>query len=65
MSAIPIEVKKRRHCLLFVAPEGKPVTEYLPDNHEGRQIYGLVRDPTPEKGRESRHQVVPSGSTTG
>ena len=41
------------HCLLFVTPEGKPVTEYLPENHEGRQIYGLVKDPTPEQGREA------------
>ncbi len=59
------EVKKRRwicacdemqifkycHCLLFVTPEGLPVTEYLPEWHEGRQIYGLVKDPTPDKGR--------------
>ena len=45
------------HCLLFVTPEGLPVTEYLPEDHEGRQVYGLVRDPTPDKGRESRHQV--------
>src|SRR5262249_7039854 len=40
------------HCLLFVTPEGLPVTEYLPEGHEGRQVYGLVRDPTPGKGRE-------------
>jgi ferredoxin-thioredoxin reductase catalytic chain len=45
------------HCLLFVTPEGLPVTEYLPQEHEGRQIYGLVRDQTPDKGREARHQV--------
>ncbi len=42
------------HCLLFVTPEGKPITEYLPDSHEGREIYGLVKDPTPDKGREAR-----------
>jgi ferredoxin-thioredoxin reductase catalytic chain len=41
------------HCLLFVTPEGLPITEYLPEDHEGRQIYGLVRDPTPGKGREA------------
>lgn len=41
------------HCLLFVTPEGLPVTEYLPEDHEGRQIYGLVKDPTPGKGREA------------
>ena len=45
------------HCLLFVTPEGKPITEYLPEDHEGRQIYGLVKDPTPDKGREARHQT--------
>jgi ferredoxin-thioredoxin reductase catalytic chain len=40
------------HCLLFVTPEGLPITEYLPADHEGRQAYGLVKDPTPDKGRE-------------
>lgn len=59
------EVKKRRwicacdemqifkycHCLLFTTGEGLPITEYLPEWHEGRQIYGLVKDPTPDKGR--------------
>ena len=40
------------HCLLFVTPEGMPITEHLPEDHEGRQIYGLVKDPTPGKGRE-------------
>ncbi len=51
------------HCLLFVTPEGLPITEYLPEGHEGREIYGIVKDPTPEKGRESRHKVQ-SVSTT-
>lgn len=41
------------HCLLFVTPTGLPITEYLPPDHEGRQIYGLVPDPTPDKGREA------------
>jgi ferredoxin-thioredoxin reductase catalytic chain len=45
------------HCLLFVTPEGLPITEHLPDDHEGRQIYGLVKDPTPDKGREARFKV--------
>ncbi len=45
------------HCLLFVSPEGLPVTEYLPEEHEGRKTYGLVNDPTPDKGREARHQI--------
>ena len=48
------EMKKWKycHCLLFVNPEGMPITEYLPEDHEGRQSYGLVKDPTPGKGRE-------------
>ena len=41
------------HCLLFVRPDGKPITEYLPEDHEGRKIYGITTDPTPDKGRES------------
>jgi len=34
----------------------------LPEGHEGREIYGLVEDPTPDKGRalaralEKQHQ---------
>ena len=44
------------HCLLFVTPEGLPITEYLPEGHEGREIYGVVPDPTPDRGREARHQ---------
>ncbi|MCS7003116.1 MAG: ferredoxin:thioredoxin reductase [Dehalococcoidia bacterium] len=39
------------HCLLFVTESGLPITEYLPEGHEGRAIYGLVPDPTPDKGR--------------
>lgn len=45
------------HCLLFVRPDGLPITEYLPEGHEGRDIYGVVNDPTPDKGRESRHNT--------
>jgi ferredoxin-thioredoxin reductase catalytic chain len=45
------------HCLLFVTSVGLPVTEHLPEDHEARQIYGLVPDPTPDKGREARHHV--------
>jgi hypothetical protein len=37
---------------------GLPITEYLPEGHEGRQVYGLVTDPTPDKGREARHKVA-------
>jgi ferredoxin-thioredoxin reductase catalytic chain len=39
------------HCLLFVTPEGLPITEYLPEGHEGRDAYGVVKDPVPDKGR--------------
>jgi ferredoxin-thioredoxin reductase catalytic chain len=39
------------HCLLFTGPDGRPITEHLPDGHEGREIWGLVADPTPESGR--------------
>ncbi len=46
-----MQIFKYCHCLLFVTPEGLPITEYLPPWHEGRQIYGLVKDPTPDKGR--------------
>jgi ferredoxin-thioredoxin reductase catalytic chain len=41
------------HCLLFVRPGGLPITEHLPKGHEGREIWGVVADPTPELGRES------------
>jgi ferredoxin-thioredoxin reductase catalytic chain len=52
------EMKKWKycHCLLFVTPEGLPITEYLPEGHPGRQVYGRVADPTPGKGREGRDQ---------
>lgn len=39
------------HCLLFVTESGLPITEHLPADHEGREIYGLVQDPTPGQGR--------------
>lgn len=49
------EMKKWKycHCLLFVTKEGLPITEHLPEDHEGREIYGIVKDPTPDKGREA------------
>jgi ferredoxin-thioredoxin reductase catalytic chain len=40
-----------------VNPEGIPITEYLPEDHEGREIYGLVKDPHPDKGRALRHRA--------
>lgn len=48
------EMKKYKycHCLLFVRPDGMPITEYLPEDHEGRQMYGIQTDPTPDRGRE-------------
>ena len=46
-----MQIYKYCHCLLFVNKEGLPITEYLPEDHEGRAIYGLVEDPTPDKGR--------------
>jgi ferredoxin-thioredoxin reductase catalytic chain len=52
-----MQVYKYCHCLLFVRSDGLPITEYLPEDHEGRQIYGLVKDPTPDKGRALRHKA--------
>jgi len=37
--------------MLFCNSEGLPITQYLPEDHEGREIYGLVEDPDPSKGR--------------
>ena len=49
-----MQIYKYCHCLLFVTPEGLPITEYLPEDHEGRNTYGVVKDPTPDKGRPLR-----------
>lgn len=49
-----MQIYKYCHCLLFVDKEGLPITEYLPDDHEGREMYGLVKDPLPDKGRPLR-----------
>jgi len=51
-----MQIYKYCHCLLFVDEEGLPITEYLPEDHEGRTIYGLVKDPTPVKGRPLRNK---------
>ena len=51
-----MQVYKYCHCLLFVNEEGVPITEHLPEDHEGRTIYGLVKDPTPDKGRPLRNK---------
>lgn len=52
-----MQIYKYCHCLLFVNSEGLPITEYLPEDHEGRKTYGLVPDPTPDKGRALRAQA--------
>ena len=49
-----MQIYKYCHCLLFLNKEGLPITEYLPEDHEGRQIHGLVKDSTPDKGRALR-----------
>lgn len=53
-----MQIYKYCHCLLFVNKEGLPITEYLPEDHEGRQIYGHVADPTPDKGRPLRDKAA-------
>lgn len=40
-----------------MTPEGLPITEYLPEGHAGRETYGLVKDPTPDKGRLLRDKA--------
>jgi ferredoxin-thioredoxin reductase catalytic chain len=52
-----MQMYKYCHCLLFLNEEGVPITEYLPEDHEGRQVYGLVKDPHPDKGRALRHKI--------
>ena len=37
--------------MLFCNSEGLPITEHLPEGHEGRECYGIVKDPHPDKGR--------------
>jgi ferredoxin-thioredoxin reductase catalytic chain len=53
-----MQIYKYCHCLLFVRDDGMPITEYLPEDHEGREVYGLVPDPTPDKGRALKHKAV-------
>ena len=53
-----MQIYKYCHCLLFVNEEGMPITEYLPEDHEGRQVYGLIPDPTPAKGRALKHKAA-------
>jgi ferredoxin-thioredoxin reductase catalytic chain len=58
-----MQMYKYCHCLLFVREDGLPITEYLPEDHEGRQCYGLVPDPTPDKGRALRHKAASHAQT--
>lgn len=53
-----MQIYKYCHCLLFVNEHGLPITEYLPEDHEGRKTYGLVKDPTPDKGRALRDKAA-------
>lgn len=46
-----MQIYKYCHCLLFVKEDGNPITEYLPEGHDGKEVYGLITDPTPDKGR--------------
>jgi ferredoxin-thioredoxin reductase catalytic chain len=46
-----MQIYKYCHCLLFVTENGLPITEYLPEGHDGQKAYGFVKDPTPDKGR--------------
>jgi ferredoxin-thioredoxin reductase catalytic chain len=52
-----MQMYKYCHCLLFVRDDGLPITEYLPEDHEGRHCYGTVTDPSPDKGRALRHRI--------
>ena len=52
-----MQIYKYCHWMLFVNEEGFPITEYLPEDHEGRQTYGLIKDPNPDKGRPMRDQA--------
>jgi ferredoxin-thioredoxin reductase catalytic chain len=53
-----MQIYKYCHCLLFVTPEGLPITEYLPEDHDGLKAYGVVKDPTPDKGRALRDKAA-------
>ncbi|HEX2056587.1 MAG TPA: ferredoxin-thioredoxin reductase catalytic domain-containing protein [Nitrospiraceae bacterium] len=60
-----MQIYKYCHCLLFVRDDGMPITEYLPEDHEGRQCYGVITDPTPDKGRALRHKAPSPAQTAG
>lgn len=52
-----MQIYKYCHCLLFVKEDGNPITEHLPEDHEGRKAYGNTSDPTPELGRALRKKA--------
>ena len=52
-----MQIYKYCHCLLFVDKEGMPITEHLPEDHEGKEMYGLIEDPHPDKGRALRNKA--------
>ena len=52
-----MQIYKYCHCLLFVDKEGYPITEHLPEDHEGKEMYGIVEDPHPDKGRALRNKA--------
>ncbi len=52
-----MQIYKYCHCLLFVDKDGMPITEHLPEDHEGKEMYGLIEDPHPDKGRALRHKA--------
>ena len=60
-----MQIYKYCHCLLFVREDGMPITEYLPEGHEGREIYGVVTDPTPDKGRALKHKAAAAPTALG
>jgi ferredoxin-thioredoxin reductase catalytic chain len=53
-----MQIYKYCHCLLFVREDGRPITEYLPPDHDGVKAYGRVEDPTPDKGRALRNHAA-------
>lgn len=52
-----MQIYKYCHCLLFVDKDGMPITEHLPEDHEGKEMYGLIEDPHPDKGRALRNKA--------
>ena len=40
-----MQIYKYCHCLLFVNKDGLPITEYLPEDHEGRENLWFGRRP--------------------